>query len=98
MRTSLKTKITLLTVAVTATVILALFIVQVNNVIDSWVAGTLAIAQIAGQQVKHVLIVRLEERAAQGDGKAGGWPQLLRSDRNLDSLLESTMAQAHSIV
>jgi signal transduction histidine kinase len=98
MRTSLKTKITLLTVAVTTTIIVALFTVQVNNVTDSWVAGTLAIAQLAGQQVKHVLIIRLEERAPQRGGKAPDWPQLLRSDRSVGSLLESTMAQAPAII
>src|SRR5438552_13742839 len=102
---SLKARIILLTVTVTASIVAALFLVQLNNVIESWLNSSLEIAEIAGQQVKHLLIIRLQERiptglavtAESGEPKVI-WTRILREDRNLMSLLEATMAESHSLI
>lgn len=98
---SLKARIIILTVSVTATIVIALFLVQLTNVIESWTNSSLEIAQLAGQQVKHLLVVRLEERSPgvpSSLAPAELWAGVLRDDRNLASLLEATMAQAPSII
>jgi signal transduction histidine kinase len=99
---SLKARIILLTVTVTAIIVIALFLLQLTNVVASWTNSSLEVAQMAGQQVKHLLIVRLAERAPAVAGDAAQeenqWAATLREDRNLASLLEATMAQAHSII
>jgi signal transduction histidine kinase len=99
---SLKARIIVLTVTVTAIIVTALFLVQLTNVIESWTDSSVEVAQMAGQQVKHLLIVRLAERtpsvAAGVSQPEDRWTAMLREDRNLASLLEATMAQAHSII
>src|SRR5919204_5383696 len=98
---SLKTRIILLTVLVTTTIVTALFFVQLNNVVESWLNSSIEIADIAGQQISHLLIVRLEERAPSRSEFAEQkreWSRMLRDDRNLASLLEATLAQAHSLI
>jgi signal transduction histidine kinase len=99
---SLKARIIFLTVTVTAIIVIALFLVQLNNVIESWTGSSFEIAQMAGQQAKHMLIVRLAERAsavpAGVSKEEDRWTALVREDRNLTALLEDTMAQAHSII
>lgn len=102
---SLKARIILLTVTVTASIVAALFLVQLNNVIESWLNSALEIAEIAGQQVKHLLIIRLQERTPAGLTATAPpmdpreiWTLILREDRNLTSLLEATMAQSHALI
>jgi hypothetical protein len=69
-------------------------------VIESWVGSSIEIAEIAGQQVTHVLIVRVEERQAADRARGGveGWSELLKQDQGAPSLLETTMAQTRSIL
>jgi signal transduction histidine kinase len=97
---SLKARITFLTVAVTASVVFALVLLQLNNVIESWVGSSIEIAEIAGRQVTHVLIVRVEERQAADRARGGdqNWSELLKQDPGAASLLETTMAQTRSIL
>ncbi len=100
---SLKARIFLLSIAVTGTIISVLFVVQLSNVIDSWLAGSQEIAEVAGQQVKNLLIVRLQEHEATNDvatpeGRKQAWTNMLQGDKNFVSLLETTMAQARSII
>lgn len=102
---SLRARITILTITVTAIIVIALFMLQLHNVIATWTNSSLEIAHVAGEQIKHVLIMRLEERtpavAAGGNGLSSeeqAWTTLLQSDRNFASLLEETMAQAHAII
>jgi signal transduction histidine kinase/HAMP domain-containing protein len=97
---SLKSRMTILTAAVAATIVIALLIVQLNNLVESYVASSLETADLAGQQIKHSLIVRLQEQekreAAQGRNQS--LSELLRSDHGFALLLESTMAETHSLV
>lgn len=97
---SLKARITTLTISVTASVVFALFLLQLNNVIESWVASSIEIAEIAGQQVAHLLIVRVDERQAAdaARGRTGNLSELVKEDLSVPSLLEATMAQTRSIL
>lgn len=98
---SLKARIILLTIAVTASIVTALFLVQINNVIESWLASSDEIAQVAGQQIKDLLVVRLEERTPAGVSRENApevWAKMLSEDRNFAALLEGTMAHAQGII
>jgi signal transduction histidine kinase len=98
---SLKAKITILSVAVTGAIIAALFAVQANNVVDSWLGSTYDTAELVANHAKHLLILRLQQHSPAQDqtgdalATASG---LLRPDRDFDALLEGTMAQARSVV
>src|SRR5262245_16475143 len=91
---SLKATITLLTTAVTTSLVGALLVVQLNNVVELWLSSSLGIAEIAGQQVKNLLLVRLKERApSSGRGavdRKQAWVDIVKNDSNLGLLLEET--------
>jgi signal transduction histidine kinase len=99
---SLKATITLLTMAVTTSLVGALLVVQLNNVVELWLSSSLGIAEIAGQQVKNLLLVRLKERApSSGPGavdRKQAWVDIVKNDSNLGLLLEETMAQSRSTI
>ena len=97
---SLKSRMTILTAAVAATIVIALLIVQLNNLVESYVASSLETADLAGQQIKHSLIVRLQEQEKReaARGRKQSLSELLRSDHGFALLLESTMAETHSLV
>jgi signal transduction histidine kinase len=99
---SLKARITILTVAVTASLVGALLLVQLNNVVELWLSSSLGIADIAGQQVKNLLLLRLQERTPR-NGPGGvepkqAWVKIMKNDSNLALLLETTMAQSRSMI
>ena len=99
---SLKARITILTVAVTASLVGVLLLVQLNNVVELWLSSSLGIAEIAGQQVKNLLLLRLQERTPpQGPGgvdRKQAWVYIVKNDGNLALLLETTMAQSRSMI
>ena len=76
---SLKARITILTVAVTATLVGTLLLVQLNNVVELWLSSSLGIADIAGQQVKNLLLLRLQERTPR-NGPGGVEPKQAWTD------------------
>jgi hypothetical protein len=100
MAMSLKSRMTLLTTAVAAAIVIALFIVHLNNLVESYVTSSLETAELAGEQIKHSLIVRLQERQASepSPGRKQSLNELLQSDHRFGLLLESTMAETHSLV
>ncbi len=99
---SLKARITILTVAVTTSLLGALLLVQLNNVVELWLSSSLGIAEIAGQQVKSLLLLRLQERTPpNGPGgveRKQAWVNIVKNDGNLALLLEATMAQSRSMI
>lgn len=99
---SLKARITVLTVAVTASLVGVLLLVQLNNVVELWLSSSLGIAEIAGQQVKNLLLLRLQERTPpKGPGGAErkqAWVNIVKNDDDLAQLLETTMAQSRSMM
>uniref|UniRef100_Q01RL5 histidine kinase n=1 Tax=Solibacter usitatus (strain Ellin6076) TaxID=234267 RepID=Q01RL5_SOLUE len=99
---SLQARITILTVAVTTSLVGALLLVQLNNVVELWLNSSLGVAEIAGQQVKTLLLLRLQERTPPS-GRGGAerrqaWVNIVKNDGNLTLLLETTMAQSRSII
>ena len=73
---------------------------RLNNLVESYVASSLETAELAGQQIKHSLIIRLQEQEqrAAAEGRKESLNELLQSDRGFILLLESTMAETHSLV
>ncbi len=100
--TSLQARITILTVAVTTSLVGALLLVQLNNVVELWLNSSLGVAEIAGQQIKNLLLLRLQERTPpRGPGgveRKHAWVNIVKNDGNLTLLLETTMAQSRSII
>src|SRR5262245_39434250 len=101
---SLKARTILLTVAVTSGIVITLFLVQLHNVVDSWLNNAAAIGELAGQQTKRLVLLRLEgrnSRVAPGVTWAElkkAWTRDLANDRRLTPLLEAAMAQTRSII
>jgi signal transduction histidine kinase len=99
---SLKARITILTVAVTASLVGGLLLVQLNNVVELWLSSSLGITEIAGQQVKNLLLLRLQEHTPpKGPGGAErkqAWVNIVKNDGDLAQLLETTMAQSRSMI
>jgi signal transduction histidine kinase len=99
---SLKARITILTVAVTASLVGGLLLLQLNNVVELWLSSSLGIAEIAGQQVKNLLLLRLQERTPpRGPGGVElkqAWVNIVKNDGDLAQLLETTMAQSRSMI
>jgi signal transduction histidine kinase len=99
---SLKARITILTVAVTASLVGGLLLVQLNNVVELWLSSSLGITEIAGQQVKNLLLLRLQEhtppRGPGGAERKQAWVNIVKNDGDLAQLLETTMAQSRSMI
>jgi len=99
---SLKATITILTVAVTTSLVGALLLVQLNNVVELWLNSSLGITEIAEQQVKNLLLLRLKERTPpngpSGVERKQAWVNIVKNDGNLALLLEATMAQSRSTI
>jgi signal transduction histidine kinase len=97
---SLKSRMTILTTAVAASIVVALLIIELNSLVESYVASSLETAELAGQQIKHSLILRLQEQQQRdvAEGRKQSLTELLESDRGFVLLLESTMAETHSLV
>ena len=77
---SLKSRMTILTTTVAASIVVALLIIELNNLVESYVASSLETAELAGQQIKHSLIIRLQEQEqrAAAEGRKESLNELLR--------------------
>lgn len=102
-RLSLVTWIALPTVFVVAGLAVWMSAMQVDTLIRAWLTGSQAIAELAGQQVKLVLVERLEEvnktaTARTVDELKMTWESAIESDQSIAAVLEASVARATSIV
>jgi hypothetical protein len=97
------TWIALPTAVVVVGLVLVQAVFQLDTLIRAWLTGSEAIAELAGQQVKHTLLMRLE---AVSEGSAAqtlqelkaNWATAIETDRNIAGALEASVARATSIV
>jgi signal transduction histidine kinase len=91
---SLKTKIVLFTVVLVALLVGALSSLLLDNLVESNLQNSLRLAELAAQQTKELLLLRLEENTK---GRAA-WFDAVTEDERLGSFLENTVAQAPSLI
>ncbi|MEN6601367.1 MAG: hypothetical protein ABFD86_03050, partial [Bryobacteraceae bacterium] len=94
-----------LIVALMTVVVVALSLLYLNGLMEAWSAGVLERAELAGQQVKTVLLERVAERSAQQavppatlEESKRLWSEIVGDDRAVGTVLESTMAHGGAIV
>jgi signal transduction histidine kinase len=94
-----------LIVALMTAVVVTLSLLYLNGVMEAWSAGVLERAELAGQQVKTVLLERVAERSAQQpvppatlEESKRLWSEIIADDRAVATMLERTMAYGRAIV
>ncbi len=102
---SLKLRLLALIVALMTAVVATLSLLYLNGVVQTWSEGVLERADLAGQQVKTVLLERIAARSAQSVTPATTleeskqmWSAIVAEDRAVSTMLERTMAYGRAIV
>jgi len=95
---SLKTKILLPTGVLMLGLVVGLSALLLNNLVVSNLQNSLRLAELAGQQTKGLLLIRLEESWKTGAADRRLWSSAIAADARLASFLENSVAQAPSLV
>lgn len=96
-RVPLKTRVLILAITIVTAGIILQAALQVDSLIAAWLDSSLRLADLAGQQTKEFLLVRLEEKARQPRPVALNWAEMARYDERLAQLVEATMAQVPAV-
>jgi signal transduction histidine kinase len=88
---------------VVAGLVVTLSAFQFETLVRAWVNGSNAIAESAGQQIKHVLLARLEQvnhdnSSATLSELTTQWASTVESDQYIARMLEASVGRAASIV
>ena len=95
---SFKLKILLLTAALVSGLVGALSVVLLDNLVTSNLQNSLRLAELAAQQTKELLLIRLEEAWKSGAAERRLWSPAIAADTRLATFLENSVAQAPSLV
>jgi signal transduction histidine kinase len=95
---SLKTKILLLTGGLMLGLAGGLSALLLNNLVASNLQSSLRLAELAAQQTKGLLLIRLEESWKTGASDRRRWSSVIAKDAGLATFLENSVAQAPSLV
>ena len=95
---SFKTKIILLTGVLTQGLVGGLSALLLNNLVVANLQNSLRLAELAGQQTKGLLLLRLEESWKTGASDRRFWPAAIAADARLAPFLENSVAQAPSLL
>jgi signal transduction histidine kinase len=95
---SLKTKILLLTGGLMLSLAGGLSALLLNNLVASNLQSSLRLAELAAQQTKGLLLIRLEESWKTGASDRRRWSSVIANDAGLATFLENSVAQAPSLV
>lgn len=95
---SLKTKILLLTGGLMLGLVGGLSALLLNNLVASNLQNSLRLAELAAQQTKGLLLIRLEESWKTGASDRRRWSSVIAADAGLATFLENSVAQAPSLV
>jgi signal transduction histidine kinase len=94
-----------LIVALMTAVVVTLSLLQLDGVVGTWSDGVLERAELAGQQVKTVLLERIADRSSQQATPAATleetkrrWSEIIAEDRAVSTMLVGTMAYGRAIV
>src|SRR5512141_1419393 len=95
---SLKAKILLLTGVLMLSLVGGLFALLLDNLVLANLQNSLRLAELAAQQTKGLLLIRLEESWNTGASDPGRWSSGIAADTRLATFLENSVAQAPSLV
>jgi len=102
---SLKLRLLVLIVALMTAVVSTLSLLHLNGVVEAWSDGVQERAELAGQQVKTVLLERIADRSSQQeippttlDESKRLWSDIVAEDRAVSNMLLRTMAHGRAIV
>ncbi len=95
---SLKTKILLLTAVLMQGLVGGLSALLLNNLVVANLQNSVRLAELAGQQAKGLLLIRLEESWKTGASDRPLWSSAIAADSKLATFLEGSVAQAPSLV
>jgi len=105
MGTSLRARLLILMVLLVAAVVVTLFALQLNETIVTWLTTTQDRAEAAGQQVKNLVLQRLNSRMATLIRPPANlyeskrvWLEMVETDPEINSFLAATLAQTPGIV
>src|ERR1035438_3375163 len=95
---SLKTKILLPPGVLMLGLVGGLSALLLNNLVVSNLQNALRLAELAAQQTKGLLLIRLEESWKTGAADRPLWSSAIAADARLATFLENSVAQAPSLV
>ncbi len=102
---SLKTRLLVLMVLLVTVIVTILSALQLNSLVQNWTASVIERSELVAQQVKSLVLTRVEEQSAQvapppGDLFASKqlWTRIVAQDKHLEQLIQSTMIHARMIV
>lgn len=95
---SLKAKILLFTTALVSALVAALSVLLLNNLIESNLQNSMRLTEMAAQQTKELLLLRLEESWKGGASDRGLWSEAIAMDPRLAAFLKNSVAQAPALV
>ncbi|WP_321478189.1 ATP-binding protein [uncultured Paludibaculum sp.] len=95
---SLKAKILLLTAALVSALVATLSILLLNNLIETHLENSLHLTEMAAQQTKELLLLRLEESWKGGAADRSLWAKSVAEDTRLAAFLQNSVVQAPLLV
>ncbi len=95
---SVRTKILLATVPVAMLVVAAFSALLLSNLLESNLQNSRHLAELALQQTKERLLLRLEQSSKDGVATRDGWAAAIADDPRIASYLVNSLAQAPSLV
>lgn len=95
---SLQWKILLLTATLVSVLVAILSLLLLNNLIESNLQNSMRLTEMAAQQTKDLLLLRLEESFQRGAANRADWIQAVKDDQRLAAFLKNSVAQAPALV
>ncbi len=95
---SFKVKILVVTGVLIQVLVGGLSALLLNNLVVANLQNSMRLAELAGQQTKGLILIRLEESWKTGASNRGLWASAIAADGRLATLLENSVAQAPSLV
>lgn len=95
---SFQTKILLITGVLMQGLVAGLSALLLNNLVVADLQNSVHLAELAGQQAKGLLLIRLEESWKTGASDRRRWSSVIAADTRLATFLENGVAQAPSLL
>lgn len=95
---SLNLKILFLTAALVSALVATLSVLLLNNLVESNLQNSMRLTEMAAQQTKDLLLLRLEESFQNGASRRDQWFDAVANDQRLAAFLKNSVAQAPSLV
>lgn len=102
---SLKTRLLVLIVLLVTVIVTTLSAIHLNSLVEAWSSGVMERSELVAQQVKSLVLARIQEKAANADPPPRTledskklWTKIVSEDQELLQLIQSTISNAKMIV